>query len=228
MKGNTRSVYWVPILHNQADLGSLSEPVRRHFIQRVGRGRWEEHVRSIEQLWRQIGTAIAGLQLDYPRTRLYQDGLPVCGREEDIVRDLAAAGSTNHQLLLDLVGKGCRLMGTESPELLVEEYNLTRTLLQGQPPAGAAAGPVPARAMLDRRDAFIARRIAETLQPSETGLVFLGLLHSLEGRLPADVRLVRLDLSSSSAAAPPAQRDARQSGSPSDAAPIPCPRNPSQ
>jgi signal transduction histidine kinase len=63
--------------------------------------------------------------------RLYQDGLPVCGREEEIVRDLAGSGSQNHQILLELIARGARLTGSESPSLLLEEYELARQLLVG-------------------------------------------------------------------------------------------------
>ena len=56
--------------------------------------------------------------------RVYQDGLAVCGHEQKIVSELAGAGNRNHALLLKLQAQGATLMGTESPELLVEEYQL--------------------------------------------------------------------------------------------------------
>ena len=61
---------------------------------------------TVEDMFRQ---QIEGLDLDRERVRLYQDGLPVSGHESDIVRDLAQAGSPNHQLLLDLMAKGVQL-----------------------------------------------------------------------------------------------------------------------
>ncbi len=137
------------------------------------------------------------LHLDWPEVSLYQDALPVCGKEEQIVQDLARSGSTNHRLLLEFMAQGARLVGTESAELLVKEYELNRRLLLD----GSAGTPKPAsevqdlsRDLLDRRDAFIARRIDETLPPGQTGCIFLGLMHSLEGRLPADISLTRLSV----------------------------------
>lgn len=80
-------------------------------------------------------------------------------------------------------------MGTESPELLLEEYELMKQMLQPQkdrpPPSQTLA-----RSLLDRRDTFIARRIDETLVAGEAGLLFLGLMHDIEGKLASDITLV--------------------------------------
>jgi hypothetical protein len=74
-----RRLYWVPIIHPPEDLGSVRESVRRHYIQKIGKGEWDRHLRTVEDLWRAIRARIGGLHLDMPRVRLYQDGLPVCG-----------------------------------------------------------------------------------------------------------------------------------------------------
>jgi hypothetical protein len=46
--------------------------------------------------------------------------------------------------------------------------------------------------LLKRRDEYIARRINETLRAGETGLIFLGMLHSLGSWLDKEIRLVYL------------------------------------
>ncbi len=116
----------------------------------------------------------------------------------EIVRDLANAGSANHLILLDLMAKGARLTGTESPQFLLEEYELARqvlTALHSQQPGSLAQHQKEvSKTLLDKRDGYIAERINTTLQPGETGLIFLGMLHSLEGRLAPDIRVGRLDL----------------------------------
>jgi hypothetical protein len=48
------------------------------------------------------------------------------------------------------------------------------------------------KALLEKRDRYLADRIDRTLSPRETGLVFLGMLHSLTGLLPANVQVTRL------------------------------------
>lgn len=58
----------------------------------------------------------------------------MCGEEEKIGKDLANSGSRNHKLLVRLIEKGATLMGTEAPELLVEEYeSYKRLLASGNP-----------------------------------------------------------------------------------------------
>jgi hypothetical protein len=46
--------------------------------------------------------------------------------------------------------------------------------------------------LLKRRDEYIAGRINETLRAGETGLIFLGMFHSLSSWLDKDIRVVYL------------------------------------
>ena len=190
-----RRLIWIPIVHTEADLGNMAESVRNLYVRKMGRAKWAKHVADIDRLWRQIRARIEKMHLDYAKVRLYQDGLPNCGHEEQIVRDLARAGSQNHQLLANLMEKGATIMGTESPELLLEEYNLAREALVASGPGGhREASPRQSqisKAVLERRDRHIAERVAQTLQAGETGLAFLGMLHSLAGRLPPDIEIIR-------------------------------------
>jgi hypothetical protein len=190
-----RRLIWIPIIHTEADLGNMAESVRNLYVRKMGCAKWAKHVADIDRIWRQIRAKIEKMHLNYPRVRLYQDGLPNCGREEQIVRDLARAGSQNHQLLADLMEKGAKIMGTESPDLLLEEYNLAREALvasdRRESPEAAARRSALGKAILEKRDRYIGARIAETLRPGETGVIFLGMLHSLAGRLPPDIEIIR-------------------------------------
>jgi len=190
-----RRLIWIPIIHTEADLGNMAESVRNLYVRKMGRAKWAKHVADIDRIWRQIRARIEGMHLDYSKVRLFQDGLPVCGHEEQIVRDLARAGSQNHQLLADLMEQGATIMGTESPDLLLEEYNLARETLvasdRRESPEAAARRGALSKTILEKRDRYIGERIAETLQPGETGVIFLGMLHSLAGRLPPDIEVVR-------------------------------------
>lgn len=190
-----RTLVWVPILHAAADHGSLGGAVRREYVRRYGADHWARHAAGVAALWRNIRTAIDDLRLSPPAIRLYQDGLPDGGHELEVVRSLAAAGSPNHRILAELVARGAKLTGTESVDLLREEYELARQTLAAldRPGADGGAGvPGFGRDLLARRDRYIAGRIAATLRPGETGLLFLGLMHSLDGLLPPDVRVTRL------------------------------------
>lgn len=192
-----RTLIWLPIVHSAIDLGSLHGAVRRSYVDKAGRKQWQRHSQAVDEMWRTIRRALDDLELDYPNVRLYQDGLPVCGYEEKIVRDLAQSGSANYALLLDLMARGAKIVGTESPELLLEEYVLAQQTLSPPGPAASVQGARRQRELsaqiLEKRDRFIAARIDETLRKGETGLIFVGMFHSLEGRLPPDIRVVRLD-----------------------------------
>jgi hypothetical protein len=198
-----RLLIHVPIVHTQADLGALGKQVRRKVVERLGEGWWQANLDTVDRVWDAIEAAIARLDLPYQRLRIFQDGLAVCGREMDIVRELAAAGSRNHRLLLELDRRGAAIMGTESGELLIEEYNRVRALLE-TPGALSRHQDVKASGarLIEKRDRFIAERIDATLGANETGMLFLGMLHSIAGFLAPDIRLANL-LAFSSDSRPP-------------------------
>ena len=189
-----RTLIYIPIIHTQADMGALSAPIQRLKVKRLGRRGWERNVSLVDKMWDQIEQAMESLVLPYERVRLYQDGLPVCGREVEIVAELARAGSRNHRLLLRLREKGAVIMGTESSGLLVEEYQLVREALASGKPEVATRGEARRKALRDsllkRRDQYIARRVNGTLRTGETGLIFLGMLHSVGPWLDKDIRVV--------------------------------------
>jgi hypothetical protein len=190
-----RRLIHIPIIHTAADLGSLAEAVRAHYAKICGETDWSRREQAVQLLWNDIQTGLDGLHLDYRDARIYQDGLPICGFEERIVRELANAGSSNHQLILRLVDKGATLMGTENPSLLLEEYEMQKRAL-GSPASGGSAperhSEKHADHVLQARDTFIARRIADTLQEGETGLLFLGALHRLDAIRATDIQVETL------------------------------------
>ncbi len=196
-----RRLVHVPIVHTEADLGGLGRPVQRARLRLLGTRAWRSRLKAIDAMWSEIERAIEQLGLSYERVRLYQDGLPACGREPEIVAELAGKGSLNHRLLQRLIEKGASLMGTESGELLIEEYERAKEAagspaashgrLGGglRPPAGDREGH-PGDSLLARRDSFIAGRINSTLREGETGILFLGMLHSLDNLLAEDIQVV--------------------------------------
>jgi len=199
-----RSLIYVPVVHTEMDMGSLAEGLQALYCARYGAAKWEEHIRTIREMWRGIGERINALQIGFRRMKLYQDGLPVCGKEELIVRELALQGSLNHQLLGQLMDRGAKLVGTESPELLLREYylvksQLARGAIEGAPQAGRIGAPTSrrtpgsaaqiARTTLRERDRFIARRIEETLAEDETGILFMGFAHNVHRCLSGSIKV---------------------------------------
>ncbi len=189
-----RRLIHIPIVHTAADLGSLSELVQSHYTRVCGRIGWQQREEVLKALWTDIEANLEEMRLDARKTRMYQDGLPVCGFEERIVRELAKAGSRNHQLILKWLDRGAALMGTEDSQLLVEEYEIQKQRL-----TQTAGDPSTRKEQEDRlerlltaRDSFIAERINHTLRDSEVGLLFLGALHRLGALTATDIRIETL------------------------------------
>ena len=188
-----RKLIYIPIIHTEADMGRLSGPVRRAALQKLGLRGLKNKADLIDKIWTEIEKTVEGLALSFEKVRLYQDGLPVCGNESAIVADLASE-SRNHRLLMRLLDKGAVIMGTESPELLLEEYELAKKILT----AGGNLKSMKIQAhqkpvsdsLLKRRDQFIADRINDTLCPGETGILFLGMLHSLGHLLDGQIKVI--------------------------------------
>jgi hypothetical protein len=181
-----RRLYYVPIVHTQEDLGSLAVSVQAQTTARLGAAAGEDKQRASAEYWERVAAWVEALPPELPGFRLYQDGLPVCGSEDRIVAELADKGSRNYRLLTRLMQRGAVLMGTESPNLLREEYELVQQLLTQSPaPPSSNAGE-----LLARRDGFIALRISQTLLPGETGILFIGALHRVAPLLPRDLQVL--------------------------------------
>lgn len=187
----TRRLLYFPILHTQADLGKLGAQVKQTMMDKWGKPAWGLNNQIIEQMWLDIEKSIDYLSLPYAKTRVYQDGLPVCGYELAIVTELATAGSHNHRLLLQLHKAGATIIGTEAPELLLEEYQLLIQTLQNAPTLDITASQTQlGQSLLKRRDKYIAQRINQTLDNGETGVLFLGMLHSVQEFLNTDIEVI--------------------------------------
>jgi ribosomal protein S13 len=188
-----RVLIYIPIIHTETDMGGLGETLRKAALKEVGLKSWRRKQDLTKRMWDRIETAIQDLNLAHPKVRLYQDGLPVCGTEAEIVRDLANAGSRNHRILIGLIERGATLMGTESAELLVQEYELMKQMMAGHGDADRAEVLSHQKRMSERvlreRDQHIAHRINTTLEKGETGILFLGMLHSLDRLLDKDIRV---------------------------------------
>jgi hypothetical protein len=188
-----RRLVYVPIVHTMVDMGSQAQTLKEESIRQLGAEQWQKSRRVIEEIWKGIREKLLTLQLPWERLRIYQDGLPLSGKELEIAQEVAAQGSQNYQIVIELVRKGARLMGTESPELLTREYAHVKRIAEARNDAerGEARRGYAAESaeILKERDAFIARRIAETLEEGEVGLLFLGMMHEVDRLLPEEIRV---------------------------------------
>lgn len=190
--GSDRTLVHIPIIHTLADMGALGASVQRVKEAALGQHVQARNVALVEKLWEQIERVAEQLPISPGKVRVYQDGLPVCGHEQEIVSELANAGNRNYKLLLRLQARGAILMGTESPELLIEEYQLaTATLVHGNAGSGNVREQLLRDSLLQKRDRFIADCIDKTLCKGESGILFMGMLHTVTEFLNPDIAVIR-------------------------------------
>jgi len=110
-------------------------------------------VNLVDKLSVQIEQAIERLALPYDRLRLFRDGLPVCGREAEIVAELAKADSRNHRLLDRSPEKGAMVMGTESSISWSRNMSSSRRILLRGSGGSPGKGTAP-----ERLERFLAQK----------------------------------------------------------------------
>ena len=187
-----RRLIYIPIIHGEIDMGSLADRLKEEYIAKFGEDKWREYLNVADELWNEIRMRLERLNLDYKKVKLFQDGLPKSGKEMDIVRELGEKGSANYKLLLNLIEKGAQLIGTEDPQLLIREYNHVKDIVKETGVADGSERLEKYREigalLLSERDGYIAGRINESLEQGETGILFIGIAHKVDKRLPEDIK----------------------------------------
>ena len=191
----TRELLYVPIIHTEADLGSVGGDIAARGLKEFGESLWKRHEETILGFW----DAVAGYfdSLDAAGFKIYQDGMAAGGETAAaIVREAVRTGSRNYQILSDLIGKGAVLVKTEDLSLLKEERDwilrITQAKSRAQKLAAALKYRLAKNDLLERRDEFIARQINETLQDREHAILFIGAFHHVRERLQDDIRVEEL------------------------------------
>ena len=97
-----------------------------------------------------------------------------------------------NSLLKWLIERGAQLVGTESTELLIKEYEaVKRSLADGNfhetDKPNESQQNDDTVSLLTQRDCFIAQRIVETLHVGNVGILFIGLQHRVQDYLPGDL-----------------------------------------
>lgn len=190
-----RRLIYVPIIHTEADLGSLAEEIEERAKAVMGDADWQKHKKEVNLYWQEIYDYWE--EKNIPGLKIFQDGMPVDGRAgENIVKSMANNGSINYKIIEQLIDKGAKLMQTEDAELLKEEYFLTRDLTKSDPASVSLQAlsryKLRKDQLLKARDTYIARRIDESLKESETGVCFLGASHRVVSRLAEDIDVITL------------------------------------
>jgi hypothetical protein len=116
---------------------------------------------------------------------------------ERIVRETAAKGSKNYQIVQKLMDRGAKIEATESADLLRLEYGYIKALLEAKTDEERLAAQERYNQVKDKlledRDLFIARAIDSSLKEGETGLLFIGASHSVLPKIAGDIEVKCLD-----------------------------------
>ena len=212
-----RKLLYIPTIHSQ---GEASPGVANLFSLFSEKDRKELENR-LEKQWGLIERGVNGMTLDFNKTRIFSEGvdraLPNPTRPltqegkrearlflESFLKDQVLE-SPQLRLLLPFWLEGASLEVTEHPELHKKaEKSLSEfisILLEGD--LDEALDESNMREMeqslrrLDeanvRRDEFVARTINETLQDGETGILIIGYIHDVLGKLDKDIEVDFID-----------------------------------
>ena len=177
-----RRLIYIPIIHMEADLGSIAPSVDQRSRGIVGEERWEKHKKTVADFWDAIAVYLDSVEAK--GLNIYQDGLVANGElGMKIVQTGANMGSKNHEILLKLINRGAELVRTEDIRLVREEYERLINLAQSKSVINKALAYLQYKMRKARltkeRDKAIAERIDETLPDEQTGILFLGAYHDV-------------------------------------------------
>ncbi len=190
-----RRLIYVPVIHFEADLGGLAEAIEERARAVVGGVNWQKHKDIVRLYWQRI--ADYWEEKDVSGVKIFQDAMVINGAVgEDIVRSLASDGSINYKIVGQLLSKGAKLVKTEDPVLLREEYFLTRKLAERKSFLRSLQALLHYKwrkgKILQARDAYIVKSIDKNLEEDETGICFLGAYHQIVSSLPGDIQVLPL------------------------------------
>ena len=190
-----RKLIYVPIIHMSADLGSLAKDVNKRGIADFGEEFWERHRETISGFWDVISHYFDSI--DVSDMKIYQDGMIAEGEVgQKIVEEGVKSRSKNYELISKLLKKGDILVKTEDFKLVKKERDKLLVIIQAKSVAEKLIAFIKYKLvkniLLNKRDKFIARRIDETLNQDEAGILFLGAYHYIKNRLPKDIQIIEL------------------------------------
>lgn len=187
-----KKLLYVPIIHMEADLGSVAPTINKRSSQICGKERWNRHKKAVSEFWDSIANFFGRLDINASNVKIYQDGLMVDGRlGKKIIEEGARKGSKNHKIVLKLMESGAKVMKTEDASLLKEEYNNLIKLSQTKSVLGKTLAYIGYKLrknpLMKKRDKFIAERINKTLREGEAGVLFVGVYHNVLPLISKDI-----------------------------------------
>jgi pheromone shutdown protein TraB len=113
-----------------------------------------------------------------------------------IINEGIKSGSKNSKIISKLIDRGAILIQTEDFGMVKDEYDGFQSILKSKNKITKLFRlfryKILKTIFLTRRDKFISARIAETLEQSETGILFIGAYHNIIKRLPKDIKVIEM------------------------------------
>lgn len=187
-----RTLIYIPIIHSEADMGSMAAELTQKAIDEFGREFWKTHVDTVNKYWEIISQYCDTIGLGGKAVKIYQDGMVADGKIAiKIMEDSMKAGSKNYEIISRLVKRGAIIVRTEDISMVKKELEMIKSI----PSSGALIMKliriirfkISRSKLLNQRDEYIVGRIAATLGPNETGIIFLGAYHNILDKLPKDI-----------------------------------------
>ena len=190
-----KKLIFVPIIHMSADLGSIANHVDKRGIAVFGEEFWKKHRETVSGFWDSIVKYFTNLEVkDF---KIYQDGM-VADAEvgQKIVEEGVKSGSKNYEIIDDLLKKGAVLVKTEDFALVKEERDrivkITQAATTTQKLIAYLKYKLAKNRLLKKRDNYIAKRIDETLDYGETGILLIGAYHDIIPKLAKDIQVIEV------------------------------------
>jgi hypothetical protein len=190
-----KELYFVPILHMGADMGSMASALDETAKAEFGQEVWQKHKGAVSSFWDSIGQFFDAT--DVKDFKIYQDGMVANGADGlRIIREGISQGSKNYEIIGKLLQRGAVLVKTEDLVLVKQEYAYIAKIAHSkslkEKEVWALRYKVAQSRLLRQRDDFIAKRIEVTLGKGDTGILFIGAYHDILSRLPDDIQVVQV------------------------------------
>ncbi|MEI6747694.1 MAG: hypothetical protein ACOYMF_14865 [Bacteroidales bacterium] len=189
-----KRLLYIPIVHNQTDLGSLGSALSSEGGKKYGASVWQDHLEQVDKSWNNMESEIFRRvdNIAPDKIKIYQDGLPVVDEIGiQIVKDTAKKGSVNYCIIDNLLTQGAKLEIAENKEYLLKEYQLLSDVAKADTPENTLKAYLlyqdQAQGLLNDRDNHIANQINVTLKDGEIGIAFFGAAHSITNKLNKDI-----------------------------------------
>jgi hypothetical protein len=145
----------------------------------------EDFTQKSEEFWNYVRDK---LNTQRNIRKIYYDSL-VTNERDKALEFVKKSNERSFEIIEQYMNLGAILEATEDPLLVQEAFSWFSMLQEGK--TDLATEEMIEKNMGDR-DKFVTQRIAESLNQDESGILFLAPGRRIDGYLPADIRLIKI------------------------------------